>query len=135
VKSRPEIIKPNLAELGELLGYRPTTQKEVHAAARRLYDEYGSHVIITLGDQGAIAVFGEHAYVIHPVSVPVVSAAGAGDGVLAGMALVYLRGETYEYGLQHGFALAGAVLQTLSTADFRVEDYERLLPQIRIERI
>jgi 1-phosphofructokinase family hexose kinase len=135
VKGRPEVIKPNLAELGELLGYRPTSRKEVREAARRLHDECGSHVIITLGEQGALAVFGERSYVIHPVSVPVLSVAGAGDGVLAGMALAYLRGEAFEYGLQHGFALAGAILQTLSTADLRVEDYETLLPQIRIERI
>jgi hypothetical protein len=48
------------------------------------------------------------------------------------MALAYLRSESFEYGLQHGFALAGAILQTLATADLRVEDYQELLPQIRI---
>ena len=31
-----------------------------------------------------------------------------------------------------GFALAGAILQTLATADFRVEEYHALLPQIQI---
>lgn len=135
VKSRPEIIKPNLAELSDLLGDRPTSQKEVQEAAWKLQDEFGSHVIITLGGEGAIAVFGQRSYFIHPLPVPVVSVAGAGDGVLAGMALAYLRQESFEYGLQHGFALAGAILQTLPTADLRVEDYEELLPRIRIERI
>ena len=121
VQSRPEIIKPNLTELGDLLGYQPASQKDVREAARKLHEEFGSHVIITLGSEGAIAVFGDRSYFIHPLSIPVASVAGAGDGVLAGMALAYLRGESFEYGLQHGFALAGAILQTLPTADFQVE--------------
>jgi hypothetical protein len=49
------------------------------------------------------------------------------------MALAYLRQESLEDGLRHGFALAGAILQTLPTADFEVKDYQELLPQIRIE--
>jgi 1-phosphofructokinase family hexose kinase len=132
VKSRPDLIKPNLAELGDLLGDQPVSRREVQQAAIRLRDEFGVHVIVTSGEAGAIAVFGERMYAIDPVSVPVASAAGAGDGVLAGIALAYSRGESLEYGLQHGFALAGAILQTLATADFRVEDYRQLLSQISI---
>ena len=101
-------------------------------AARKLHEEFGTDVIVTLGAEGAIAVIGNSSYFIHPISVPVVSSAGAGDGVLAGMALAYLHKEPLEYGLQHGFALAGAILGTLATADFRVEDYHELLPQICI---
>jgi 1-phosphofructokinase family hexose kinase len=133
--SRPDVIKPNLAELGELLGDQPSSQKEVQQAASRLRDECGANVIATLGADGAVAVFDEGAYFVHPLSVPVVSAAGAGDGVLAGMALAYERGESLQAGLQHGFALAGAILQTLATADFRVEEYQELLPRILIERL
>jgi 1-phosphofructokinase len=135
VKARPEIIKPNLAELGDLLGDKPASREEAWQAARKLHDEFGSNVIVTLGSEGAIAVSQDRSYFIQPLSVPVVSVAGAGDGVLAGMALSYLRGESFEYGLQHGFALAGAILQTLPTADLRVEDYHELLSQIQVEPI
>jgi fructose-1-phosphate kinase PfkB-like protein len=62
----------------------------------------------------------------------IVIADGARDGVLAGMALAYSRRESLEYGLRHGFALAGAILQTLATADLRVEGYQALLSQICI---
>jgi 1-phosphofructokinase len=132
VKARPDLIKPNLAELGDLLGYVPSSKEEVQQAAQKLHEEFGTNVILTLGAEGAIAVFGDDSYFIHPISVPVVSSAGAGDGVLAGMALTYERGESLEYGLQHGFALAGAVLRTLATADFLVESYQELLTQLRI---
>lgn len=133
VKSCPELIKPNLAELEDLLGYLPSSQKEIRQAAQKLHDEFGSNVIITLGEDGAIAAFGDHSYFIHPLSIPVMSSAGAGDGVLAGMALAYYRNESLKYGLQQGFALAAAILKTLATADFRVRDYQEFLPQIFIE--
>jgi hypothetical protein len=48
------------------------------------------------------------------------------------MGLAYDRGESNWYGLQHGFALAGAILETLATADFALETYQTLLPQVRI---
>lgn len=48
------------------------------------------------------------------------------------MALAYFRQEPLEYGLQPGFALAGAILRTLATADFLVENYQELLPHICI---
>lgn len=132
IRSRPSLIKPNLAELADVLGYSPKSQLEVQQAARKLQAEFGVDVIATLGEEGAVAVFEEAAYFIQPLSIPVVSAAGAGDGVLAGMALAYSRRESPRYGLRHGFSLAGAILKTLATADFMVEDYEELLSQICI---
>jgi 1-phosphofructokinase family hexose kinase len=133
VKSRPRLVKPNRAELGDLLGFAPESQEEVVRAALNLREQFGTDVIATLGDEGAIAVFEEGSYFVQPVSVPVVSAAGTGDGVLAGMALAYSRRESAENGLRYGFALAGAILQTLATADFRIEDYETLLSQICVQ--
>ena len=132
IKSRPDLIKPNQAELFDLLGDRPASQQEVQQAAEKLCDRFGVNLIVTLGEEGAIAVFHDRSYFIHPLSIEVVSAAGAGDGVLAGMALALERKEPILYGLQHAFALAGAILKTLATADFRIEDYQELLSQIKI---
>ena len=71
VKSRPDVIKPNLTELGELLGHVPASQSEMRRAAEKLRDEYGSNVIVTMGSQGAIAVFSSGSYFVHPLSIPV----------------------------------------------------------------
>src|SRR5215216_760037 len=132
IQGHPELIKPNQTELRDLVGYLPESPQEVQQAAEKICEQFGSNVIVTLGEQGALAIFRDSSYFIHPLSIPVVSSAGAGDGVLAGMALAYFRKERLEYGLQHGFALAGAILQTLATADFRVEDYQQLLSDIKI---
>lgn len=132
IQSHPDVIKPNLAELNDLVGYLPTSREEAKAAAQKLHEEFQTNVILTLGEDGAIAVLGDKSYFIQPLSVLVMSSAGAGDGVLAGLALAYLHQEPLEYGLWHGFALAGAVLQTLPTADLSIEDYQKLLPKICI---
>jgi fructose-1-phosphate kinase PfkB-like protein len=135
IKGRPDLIKPNQSELADLLGTLPGSREEVLAAATNLQQLYGCDVIVTLGEEGAITVFDNGSYFVQPLSIPILSSAGAGDGVLAGMALAYHKKESCKYGLQHGFALAGAVLKTLATADFLVEDYRELLPQIRISPI
>ena len=132
IKGRPDLIKPNQAELYDLLGYTPSSRQEVQQATQELCEQFGVSVIVTLGGEGAIAVVHEDSYFVHPMPVNVVSSAGAGDGVLAGMALAFDRKESLVYGLQHGFALAGAILLTLATADFRIEDYQELLSQIKI---
>ena len=111
----------------------PASQSEMRGAAEKLRDEYGSNVIVTMGAQGAPSLCFQAGPILSIRFPYRSSVAGAGDGVLAGMALSYLRKESLEYGLLHGFALAGAILQTLPTADLEVEDYEALLPQIRME--
>jgi 1-phosphofructokinase family hexose kinase len=135
LKGRPVLVKPNQAELGDLLGYLPSTRDEIKQAAVELQQNFGAGVIVTLGEEGAIAVFEEGSYFIHPPTLPLVSSAGAGDGVLAGMAIAYSRQEPLEQGLRYGFALAGAILGTLATADFRVEEYQHLLSQVRITEV
>ncbi len=131
----PSLVKPNRDELGELLGKFPVSPDETFAACRQLQKIYGVDVVATSGEAGAIAALGDTCYRIHPLDVPVVSAAGAGDGVLAGLALALANGEPQENGLRYGFALAGAIVQTLATADFRLEDYQALLPKVVIEMI
>jgi len=132
VNSHPKLIKPNRTELCDLLGFMPNSPLAIQQAAKNLRKQFGIDVIVTLGEEGAITVFEGGSYFVQPLSIPVTSSAGAGDGVLAGMALAYSSKESIIYGLQHGFALAGAVLKTLATADFQIEEYINLLSQVNI---
>ena len=126
----PTLLKPNRDELSELLSEMHTA--DLLPAARRLQREHGADVVVTLGEAGALAVLGERAYRVPALKVPVVSTAGAGDGVLAGLALALAQGQPLEEGLRHGLALAAAIVQTLPTADFNVANYEALLPRIEL---
>lgn len=132
VQGRPSLIKPNHTELEDLLGEKVTSLEEVYHGARRVGERIGAEVVVTLGDQGMLAVLQERAYYIPPLKVKVVSPAGAGDGVLAGLTYAAARRHPLEDGLRMGTALASAILMKLATADFDVAEYERLLPQVEL---
>ncbi|MFN8380134.1 MAG: 1-phosphofructokinase family hexose kinase [Anaerolineae bacterium] len=128
----PTITKPNRDELTALLGRPVRTIEDAYEAGRDLHARYGVIPIITLGGDGALAVLPERAYRVPPIPVEVVSPAGAGDAVLAGMAASFERGQPLEDGLRLGFAAATAVLLQPGTADCRKADVEAFLAQVQL---
>lgn len=132
LQGRPTYVKPNRDELEGLIGHSLPTLDDVYGAGRQLMERYGVCPILTLGHEGGLAVLPDRAYRIPPLPVEVVSAAGAGDAVLAGLAASIERGQPIEEGLRLGFAAATAVLLQPGTADCRRADVERFLPQIEL---
>jgi len=132
LQGHPDLIKPNRVELEEITGTTIPSREATYQAARWVQQKFGCAVIATLGREGAFAVLAERSYWIPGLDLKVVSAAGAGDGVLAGMAVAYSQHKPVEEGLRMGFALANAVLLTLSTADYDPQDLQRLYPLIEL---
>ncbi|GAP21778.1 hexose kinase, 1-phosphofructokinase family [Leptolinea tardivitalis] len=132
LSGRPTVIKPNRIELEELVGRSLTSLDEIYAAGKNIQQEYGCSLVITLGQDGTLAILPDAAYQIPILPVKVVSTAGAGDGMLAGLAAALSEGRPLEDGLRLGTAMAAAVCMQLGTADCRKEDIENLLPQVQI---
>lgn len=130
--ARPTFIKPNRDELEALLGKPVPTIEAAYQAGREILEKYGTASVITLGGEGALVVLPEKAYRIPPLKIEVVSAAGAGDAVLAGLAAAISRKQPIEEGLKLGTAAAAAVCLMPGTADCRREDVERLLPLVEL---
>lgn len=84
VAARPDLIKPNHAELAELTGRPLPSLGDVLAAARELRAEGVGAVLVSLGARGALLV--EESGEYHAATPPVVvrSTVGAGDATLAG---------------------------------------------------
>lgn len=77
------LVKPNSAELQELVGRRLSTVGEVVTAARELIDQGCHAVLVSLGPDGA--VFVDSLTASHAeASVDVINTVGAGDALLAG---------------------------------------------------
>jgi 1-phosphofructokinase family hexose kinase len=133
IVARPTYIKPNRDELGELVSRPIHTIDDALHAGREILDRYGTVPIISLGSEGGLAVLPDKAYRIPPLPIQVVSAAGAGDGVLAGLAASIARGQPIEDGLRLGFACAAAVCLMPGTAECKREDVERLLRDIHMQ--
>ena len=130
--AHPSFIKPNQDELSALVGSPVIDMATAYAAGKHILDTYGTCPIMTFGGDGALAVLPDRAYHIPPLKIDVVSAAGAGDAVLAGLAASIERGQYIEDGLRLGIAAASAVCLMPGTADCRKEDVEAFLPQIEL---
>jgi 1-phosphofructokinase len=84
VAAGPDLIKPNLEELEELVDRSLNTLGEVLAAAADLVARGVATVVVSLGGDGALLV--SESVIAHanaPVSTPL-STVGAGDALLAG---------------------------------------------------
>lgn len=132
ISAQPDYIKPNREELAGLVGYPIDSVATAHQAGQQVLKQYGVVPIITLREQGGLAVLPQCSYFIPPQQVKVISAAGAGDAVLAGIAASIQRQQPIEEGLRLGFAAATAVLLSPGTANCNREDVERFLPQIEL---
>jgi 1-phosphofructokinase family hexose kinase len=132
LEGQPTVIKPNIDEISDLAGWEVTTIQHAYQAAKELQKKSSTIFVITLGSDGALAVAPDRAYLIPPLELNVVSSAGAGDAVVAGLSAALSKGQSLEEGLRLGFAAAGAVCLTPATADCRKTDVEAFLPRIRL---
>ena len=132
MEGRPTIAKPNIDEIAELYGRPVIGIEQAYQAGKEIQQRYGAMLVITLGREGALAILGERAYHIPVLEIPVASAAGAGDAVLAGLAVALSEDKPIQDGLRLGFSAAAAVCLNYATADCRKADVERLLPQVEL---
>ncbi|MFN8374178.1 MAG: 1-phosphofructokinase family hexose kinase [Anaerolineae bacterium] len=133
LQAHPTYIKPNHHELEHLTGKTINDLDSAYRAGREIISKYGTCPIITMGKDGALAVLPDKAYFVPPLDIEVVSASGAGDGMLAGITASLYQQQPIEEGLRLGAACAAAVCLLPGTADCRREDVERLLPQVQLQ--
>src|SRR5215207_1940620 len=74
----PEVMKPNVDELGELAGQALGTPGAVRAAAESLLARRIQRVVVSMGGDGAMFVDGGQALLARPPKVTVRSTVGAG---------------------------------------------------------
>jgi 6-phosphofructokinase 2 len=124
------LLKPSLRELRECVERELTTEAEQIGAARELIDRGAAEcVLVSLGAHGALLVTRDRAQRFAPVSVPPGSGVGAGDAMVAGVAVGLTRGWPLTEAVRLGIAAGAATLLTPGTAPCTREDTERLFAQ------
>lgn len=121
---RPFLIKPNRAELAEVVGRPLPDDAAIEAAARELQDKGARNVLVSLGGDGAL-LLDEHGQVHRANSLcrKVCYTVGAGDSMVAGFLAGVDHG--YEHALQLGNAAGGATAASAGLATR--EEIEELL--------
>ncbi|MGE0459780.1 MAG: 1-phosphofructokinase family hexose kinase [Vicinamibacterales bacterium] len=125
------LIKPNLRELGALVGQELESDADIAEAARAMVlDRACDIVLVSLGAAGALVVTRDGADRIVAPTVPVRSRIGAGDSTVAGVALALARGQSLARAARFGVAAGAAAVMTPGTELCRREDVARLFARM-----
>ena len=81
----PDVIKPNIDELSELVGKPLKGIGQVLVSARALLNDKTQLIVVSMGGDGAMFVRDHEALIARPPKVDVKSTVGAGDAMVAGM--------------------------------------------------
>jgi 1-phosphofructokinase len=109
----PDLIKPNIDELAELVGQDLITVEDVIRAAESIRSRGVGVVVVSLGARGAVLVDGDEPLLAVPPPVVARSDVGAGDSLLAG----FLAAEaSREHALRAGVAWGAAAVSLPGTS-------------------
>ncbi len=131
LKYRPYLIKPNLDELGEIFGEKPTSKEEILRCAMQLQEMGAQNVLVSMAGDGALLLdkSGEVFY-CEACEGKVVNSVGAGDAMVAGFVAGMLDNDVdNEYSLMLGTAAGGATAFTdgMASKDQIIDQMKKLL--------
>ncbi|MEU7044398.1 1-phosphofructokinase family hexose kinase [Streptomyces varsoviensis] len=127
IAARPDLVKPNAAELAELTG--STEPLRAAQAARRR----GAHAVAaSLGADGMLAVTSDAAWRAAPPERIAGNPTGAGDSAVAGLLSAWAENLPWPDRLARAVALSAATVQAPTAGDFDRPTYERLLPLVEV---
>lgn len=140
----PTIVKPNLAELERAAGRglrddrAPGGEPNLVAvadAARGLIAAGAGAAVVSLGPHGLLAVTPDGAWLAVPAARAVGNPTGAGDAVVAGLALGLSLGTRWEERLRACAALGAATVAAPAAGDISLDDYHRELDRVELTAI
>ncbi|HWQ30508.1 MAG TPA: 1-phosphofructokinase [Negativicutes bacterium] len=132
IKAEPYLIKPNINELERLMGRRLDSIEDIIGAAKNLIEAGIKIVAVSLGAGGAI--FADGNSIIHGegLQVEVRSTVGAGDAMVAALAIALERGWPFEKAVKHSVAAGGANVATEGTQPPMLSDVMRYEGQVSL---
>jgi 1-phosphofructokinase len=131
----PFLIKPNRAEVEDLLKRALGTRRELVEAARVLTSMGCEQILISLGAEGAVGVAGNDALFAHPPAVKVRSSVGAGDTMVAVMAYAAVMGLSFRQAFRMAVAASAATVAMEGTKVADLAAVQALIPQVNLEDV
>jgi 1-phosphofructokinase len=135
IKEKPYLIKPNKDEFEEAFGKKITSIENAVTFAREIISQGIRYVCLSMGDEGALLVSKENAYLAPPLKLDIKGVQGAGDSLVAGMCIAINQGLSDEELLKYGVATASGSLIHEGTLLCNPEDFASMYKQIIIQKI
>lgn len=131
----PEIIKPNIHELEDMVNQKLSTKTDIVNACRQLISLGAKRVLASLGGDGAILVTKDEAYFASAPDVKVESTVGAGDTMLSSAVIEIIKNSKPQEILSSAVAAGTAAVMSKGTDPIDINNYNNLLTQIKVEKI
>lgn len=127
----PYLIKPNNHELSALMGEKLDTPEELEKAARTLMEKHNiAKIVVSMGGAGALYITEKETLYAEGLKVPVKSTVGAGDSVVAALAVSEESGKTLEETVRLSTACGAANVMCSGTQAAEYEVIKSLLPKV-----
>jgi ribokinase len=102
-----DILTPNQTEAKVLAGYKPSDRIDPVQLAHELIRLGVRHVVMTLGEKGALIVTDASAIAVPAIAVGAIDSTGAGDAFNAGLAVALTMGEDLESAVRFAVVCGG----------------------------
>ena len=135
IAAKPNIIKPNIHELSDLLGEPLHYFRDVIAAARQIVQQGVERVVVSMGGDGALFVTKDQILRSNGVKVPVVSTVGSGDAMLGAILYHLQRGCCWEEAARWSVATGAANVMCEGSLSPSKEQIAELFDRICVERL
>ncbi|HHZ82901.1 MAG TPA: 1-phosphofructokinase family hexose kinase [Nitrospirales bacterium] len=134
IKGCPDLIKMNAQEAGELAGQEIDGKKQAIGFAQTLLGQKVGAVVVSLGASGAVLVTPSGAWALAVPEIEVRSAVGAGDCLVAGIAVALSRKRPLEEAFQLGGACGAAKTRRIESGILEANDVNLLKDVVQVTR-
>ncbi|OZS65862.1 1-phosphofructokinase [Proteus mirabilis] len=132
LKALPWLVKPNHHEL-EIWAGKPLPElSDVVQAAHELRQQGIAHVVISLGEQGAMWVNASGAWMAKPPKCDVVSTVGAGDSMVGGLIYGLMMRQTSEHTLRLATAISALAVSQTNVGITDREQLARMMTEVEL---
>lgn len=135
IKAKPYMIKPNIDELSAISKREIKTREDIISVSREIISKGVSYVCVSMGKDGAMLIGLDNVYVSPAMKVDIKGIQGAGDSLVAGICMAIDKGISEEKLLAYGVAAASGSLLHEGTLLCEKEDFDRLLPEVAVNRL
>lgn len=136
IKAKPFMIKPNLTELEELVGYRLNTEKEIIFECKHICKQGVELVSISLGEQGALFVTAQDVYRVKvSCEIQAMNSIGCGDAFVAGFAVALLNKDDIREAFKCAVATGTANVVEKKIGYVNKDNVDKYYADVKLERV
>lgn len=134
LEARPDLVKPNRAELAATTGRELPDEPAVFAALRELHARGAQRVVVTAGAAPTLAFDGRTFWRITPPRIRALNPIGSGDAFTAALTARLARGDDLGEACRWGAAAGAANALTPMAGEVERAQVEVLVNELCVER-